>query len=154
MDEARGRHCKKHNVVVGHPHVEQGNVERVVSEGYRFLMCAPVQSYSHLEAARKHTDGVSDFPPPFTGEVASGSEPVGASGGSHGASQPPPPCFAMVPLPRFAGEDSQTPSPPFSSMKRAISSTPAPARRLVKKNGRAPRMRFDSRSMVSNEAPT
>jgi 4-hydroxy-2-oxoheptanedioate aldolase len=47
--------CKKHNVVVGHPHVEQGNAERVVSEGYRFLMCAPVQSYGHLEAARKHT---------------------------------------------------------------------------------------------------
>ena len=22
--------CKKHNVVVGHPHVEQGNAERVV----------------------------------------------------------------------------------------------------------------------------
>jgi 4-hydroxy-2-oxoheptanedioate aldolase len=47
--------CKKHNVAVGHPHVEQGNVERVVKEGYRLLMCAPVQSLSHLEAARKHT---------------------------------------------------------------------------------------------------
>ena len=40
--------CKKHNVVVGHPHVEQHNVERIVKEGYRFLMCAPVQSYGHL----------------------------------------------------------------------------------------------------------
>ena len=30
--------CKKHNVVVGHPHVEAGNCERIVSEGYRFLM--------------------------------------------------------------------------------------------------------------------
>jgi len=47
--------CKKHNVVVGHPHVEAGNVERVVKEGYRFLMCAPVQSFGHLEAARKQT---------------------------------------------------------------------------------------------------
>ena len=47
--------CKKHNVVVGHPHVEQHNVERVVAEGYRFLMCAPVQSFGHLEAARKAT---------------------------------------------------------------------------------------------------
>ena len=47
--------CKKHNVVVGHPHVEQGNAERVVKEGYRLLMCAPVQSFGHLEAARKHT---------------------------------------------------------------------------------------------------
>src|SRR5271169_2380172 len=47
--------CKKRDVVVGHPHVEQGNAERIVKEGYRFLMCAPVQSYGHLEAARKHT---------------------------------------------------------------------------------------------------
>src|ERR1700730_6793597 len=47
--------CKKHNVVVGHPHVEQGNVERIVKEGYRFLMCAPVQSYGHLTAAQKVT---------------------------------------------------------------------------------------------------
>lgn len=45
--------CKKHNVVVGHPHVESGNCERIVKEGYRFLMCAPVQSFGHLEAARK-----------------------------------------------------------------------------------------------------
>jgi len=47
--------CKKHNVVVGHPHVEQGNAERIVKEGYRFLMCAPVQSYGHLTAAQKVT---------------------------------------------------------------------------------------------------
>ena len=39
--------CKKHNVVVGHPHVETGNAERIVKEGYRFLMMAPVQSYGH-----------------------------------------------------------------------------------------------------------
>jgi 4-hydroxy-2-oxoheptanedioate aldolase len=45
--------CKKHNVVVGHPHVESGNCERIVKEGYRFLMCAPVPSYGHLEATRK-----------------------------------------------------------------------------------------------------
>ena len=44
--------CKKHNVVVGHPHVEAGNCERIVSEGYRFLMMAPVQSFNHLEKAR------------------------------------------------------------------------------------------------------
>jgi 4-hydroxy-2-oxoheptanedioate aldolase len=41
--------------VVGHPHVEKHNVERIVSEGFRFLMCAPVQSYGHLEAAQKQT---------------------------------------------------------------------------------------------------
>jgi 4-hydroxy-2-oxoheptanedioate aldolase len=45
--------CKKHNVVVGHPHVESGNAERIIKEGYRFLMCAPVQSYGHLETTRK-----------------------------------------------------------------------------------------------------
>jgi 4-hydroxy-2-oxoheptanedioate aldolase len=40
--------CKKHNVVVGHPHVETGNAERIIKEGYRFLMCAPTRSYAHL----------------------------------------------------------------------------------------------------------
>jgi len=45
--------CKAANVVVGHPHVEAGNAERIVKEGYRFLMCAPVRSYGHLDAARK-----------------------------------------------------------------------------------------------------
>jgi len=43
--------CKKHNVVVGHPHVETGNAERIIKEGYRFLMCAPVRSYGHLTKA-------------------------------------------------------------------------------------------------------
>jgi len=45
--------CKKHNVVVGHPHVEAGNCERIVKEGYRFLMCAPVQGFGHLTATQK-----------------------------------------------------------------------------------------------------
>ena len=40
--------CKKHNVVVGHPNVEVGNAERIISEGYRFLMCAPTRSFAHL----------------------------------------------------------------------------------------------------------
>jgi len=44
--------CKKHNVIVGHPHVEAGNAERILKEGYRFLMCAPTRSYGHLEKAR------------------------------------------------------------------------------------------------------
>ena len=47
--------CKKHNVVVGHPHVETGNCERIVKEGYRFLMMAPVQSYGHFEPPRKRS---------------------------------------------------------------------------------------------------
>ena len=45
--------CKEANVVVGHPHVEAGNAERIVKEGYRFLMCAPVRSYGHLDKARQ-----------------------------------------------------------------------------------------------------
>ena len=45
--------CKQANVVVGHPHVEAGNAERIVKEGYRFLMCAPVRSYGHLDKARQ-----------------------------------------------------------------------------------------------------
>ena len=47
--------CKAHNVPVGHPHVDTKNVERIVSEGYRFLMAAPVRSYAALEAGRKLT---------------------------------------------------------------------------------------------------
>jgi 4-hydroxy-2-oxoheptanedioate aldolase len=47
--------CKKHDVIVGHPHVETGNAERIVKEGYRFLMCAPVRSYGHLEKTRQVT---------------------------------------------------------------------------------------------------
>ena len=44
--------CNEHNVVVGHPHVEAGNCERILKEGYRLLMCAPVRSYGHLDKAR------------------------------------------------------------------------------------------------------
>jgi 4-hydroxy-2-oxoheptanedioate aldolase len=45
--------CKECGVVVGHPHVEAGNAERIVKEGYRFLMCAPVRSFGHLDKARQ-----------------------------------------------------------------------------------------------------
>jgi 4-hydroxy-2-oxoheptanedioate aldolase len=45
--------CKARNVVVGHPHVETGNAARIIEEGYRFLMCAPVRSYGHLDKARE-----------------------------------------------------------------------------------------------------
>jgi 4-hydroxy-2-oxoheptanedioate aldolase len=44
--------CKEHDVVVGHPHVEASNCERILKEGYRLLMCAPVRSYGHLDKAR------------------------------------------------------------------------------------------------------
>ncbi len=45
--------CRKHDVVVGHPHVEAGNAERIIKEGYRFLMCAPTRGYGHLDKARQ-----------------------------------------------------------------------------------------------------
>jgi 4-hydroxy-2-oxoheptanedioate aldolase len=45
--------CKEHNVPVGHPHVDSNNVERVLSEGYRFLMAAPVRSYAALDKGLK-----------------------------------------------------------------------------------------------------
>jgi 4-hydroxy-2-oxoheptanedioate aldolase len=44
--------CKQHNVIVGHPHVEQSNAERVIKEGYRFLMCTAPRSFATLEKAR------------------------------------------------------------------------------------------------------
>jgi len=49
------RTCKEHGVPVGHPHVDTKNVERIVGEGYRFLMAAPVRSYAALDAGRKLT---------------------------------------------------------------------------------------------------
>jgi len=45
--------CKKHNVAVGHPHVGSNNVERIIAEGYRFLMAAPVRSYAALDKGRQ-----------------------------------------------------------------------------------------------------
>jgi 4-hydroxy-2-oxoheptanedioate aldolase len=41
--------CNAHGVPVGHPHVDSKNVERVLAEGYRLLMPAPVRSYAALE---------------------------------------------------------------------------------------------------------
>ena len=45
--------CKKHGIPVGHPHVTTSNVERVVAEGYRFIMSAPVRTYEAIEKAKK-----------------------------------------------------------------------------------------------------
>jgi 4-hydroxy-2-oxoheptanedioate aldolase len=45
--------CKDHNVPVGHPHVSAENVERVLDEGYRFLMPAATRSYAGLEKGRQ-----------------------------------------------------------------------------------------------------
>ncbi|UKD57018.1 aldolase/citrate lyase family protein [Amycolatopsis sp. FU40] len=56
MVEARRRIveiCRKHDVVVGHPHVTARNAEQVLDEGYRFLMTAPVRSYPGLDRGRE-----------------------------------------------------------------------------------------------------
>jgi 4-hydroxy-2-oxoheptanedioate aldolase len=44
--------CKKHGISVGHPHVTTSNVERVVAEGYRFIMSAPVRTYDAIQKAK------------------------------------------------------------------------------------------------------
>lgn len=49
------RTCKEHKVAVGHPHVDSGNVERLVNEGYHFLMAAPERSYAGLMKGRQLT---------------------------------------------------------------------------------------------------
>lgn len=49
------RVCAEHNVICGHPHVETHNAQRVVDEGYRFLMAAPARTYAGLDACRKIT---------------------------------------------------------------------------------------------------
>jgi len=41
--------CKANNVAVGHPHVTAGNVEKVLEQGYTFLMTAPVRSTPGLD---------------------------------------------------------------------------------------------------------
>jgi len=47
------RICQEHNVPCGHPHVDAHNAAKVVEDGYRFLMTAPVRSFAGLEACRK-----------------------------------------------------------------------------------------------------
>jgi 4-hydroxy-2-oxoheptanedioate aldolase len=41
--------CKSHGVPVGHPHVNVDNVERILGQGYRFLMASPERSTAGLE---------------------------------------------------------------------------------------------------------
>ena len=41
--------CRKHGVVVGHPHVDKNNVAQVLEQGFTFLMARPTTSYAALE---------------------------------------------------------------------------------------------------------
>ncbi len=45
--------CKAHGVTVGHPHVDGDNVERVLSEGYTWLMPAAVTTHPGLTKGRQ-----------------------------------------------------------------------------------------------------
>jgi 4-hydroxy-2-oxoheptanedioate aldolase len=45
--------CKAHNVVVGHPHAEVSNTERLLAEGFRYLMSTPSRTYEKLDFGRK-----------------------------------------------------------------------------------------------------
>ena len=47
------RICAEHGVVCGHPHVDTQNAQRVIDEGYKFLMAAPARTYAGLDACRK-----------------------------------------------------------------------------------------------------
>jgi 4-hydroxy-2-oxoheptanedioate aldolase len=44
--------CHKHHVKVGNPHVTAANYERLLKEGYSFLMSAPQRSYGVIGKAR------------------------------------------------------------------------------------------------------
>ncbi len=45
--------CRKHNIVVGNPHTGAKNVERLIGEGYKFLMSAPSRSYGVVGQGRE-----------------------------------------------------------------------------------------------------
>ena len=45
--------CHKHKVPVGNPHTTAANLERLLGEGYRFLMSAPVRSYGVVGKGRE-----------------------------------------------------------------------------------------------------
>jgi 4-hydroxy-2-oxoheptanedioate aldolase len=47
------RICGEHGVPCGHPHVDARNAQRVIDEGYKFLMAAPARTFAGLEACRK-----------------------------------------------------------------------------------------------------
>ncbi|HEY5619377.1 MAG TPA: aldolase/citrate lyase family protein [Vicinamibacterales bacterium] len=49
------RICAEHGVACGHPHVDAGNAQKIVDEGYRFVMAAPARTFAGLEACRKVT---------------------------------------------------------------------------------------------------
>ena len=53
------RICQEHKVPCGHPHVDAHNAEKLLAEGYRFLMAAPARTYAGVEACRTLTGRVT-----------------------------------------------------------------------------------------------
>jgi 4-hydroxy-2-oxoheptanedioate aldolase len=49
------RICAEQGVACGHPHVDAKNAEKVLAEGYRFVLAAPERTYAGLEACRTLT---------------------------------------------------------------------------------------------------
>ena len=47
------RTCQEHGVVCGHPHVDTKNAQRVLDDGYGFVMAAPERTFAGLDACRK-----------------------------------------------------------------------------------------------------
>jgi 4-hydroxy-2-oxoheptanedioate aldolase len=45
--------CKQAGVPCGHPHVDAGNVERLLEMGFSWLMASPERSFKALELGRK-----------------------------------------------------------------------------------------------------
>lgn len=45
--------CKKHHVVMANPHVNAGNVERLLGEGYRLLLSASTRTYGVVGKGRE-----------------------------------------------------------------------------------------------------
>ncbi|HVV92705.1 MAG TPA: aldolase/citrate lyase family protein [Hyphomicrobiales bacterium] len=53
---------KAHRIPVGHPHVTEANVARVVEEGYRFLMTYPRRDFGALVQGRKLAASAAKVP--------------------------------------------------------------------------------------------
>ena len=47
--------CKEHNIPCGHPHPDGKNIERLVKDGYRFLMPSSPRTFGVLDQGRKLT---------------------------------------------------------------------------------------------------
>lgn len=47
--------CAEHDVIVGHPSVTPASAERILAEGYRWLMCPAPRSFATLDALRTMT---------------------------------------------------------------------------------------------------